>query len=199
MKVTPFETYQTYLSMKSHFTNRKYDFFKYGGKSRATMASFNKRKDKYWFEKTSRKYSDKEVLDFLLSNFVSANNPENLWIGEIINSGERTYAEWMKRQQSLTYLFKEQSNELLSNKKLNEVFDCSNNKHPIVLKKYLGGEISLETFMILEKVFSFVKNFDKKLTDPVWETVSLKIKKYTPFININVFPYKKILREMIND
>ena len=198
-KVTPFETYRTYLSMKSHFTNPKYDFIKYGGKSRATMTSFNKRKDKYWFEKTSRKYSDKEIVDFLLSNFINATNPQNLWIGEIINSGERTYAEWMKRQQSLTYLFKEQSNELLSNKKLNEVFDCSNNKHPIVLKKYLGGEISLETFMILEKVFSFVKDFDKKLKDPVWETVSLKIKKYTPFININVFPYKKILREMIND
>ena len=199
MKVTPFETYQTYLSMKSHFTNRKYDFFKYGGKSRATMTSFNKRKDKYWFEKTSRKYSDQQILDFLLSNFVSANNPENLWIGEIINSGERTYAEWMKRQQSLTYLFKEQLNELLFNRNLNEVFDCSNNKHPIVLKKYLGGEVSLETLMILEKVFSFTKNFDKKLTDPVWETVSLKLKKYTPFLNINVFPYKKILREMIND
>ena len=199
MKVTPFQTYQTYLSMKSHFTNRKYDFFKYGGKSRATMTSFNKRKDKYWFEKTSRKYSDQQILDFLLSNFVSANNPENLWIGEIINSGERTYAEWMKRQQSLTYLFKEQLNELLFSRNLNEVFDCSNNKHPIVLKKYLGGEVSLETLMILEKVFSFTKNFDKKLTDPVWETVSLKIKKYTPFLNINVFPYKKILREMIND
>ena len=59
--MSPFETYQTYLSMKSHFTNSKYDFFKYGGKSRATVTSFNKRKDKYWFEKTSRKYSDKEV------------------------------------------------------------------------------------------------------------------------------------------
>ena len=44
MKVTPYETYQTYLSMKSHFTNRKYDFFKYGGKSRATVSSFNKEK-----------------------------------------------------------------------------------------------------------------------------------------------------------
>ncbi len=185
--------------MKSHFTNRKYDFFKYGGKSRATITSFNKRKDKYWFEKTSRKYSDKEVLDFLLSNFLSANNPENLWIGEIINSGERTYAEWMRRQQSLTYLFKEQLSELLSNKNLNEVFDCSNSKHPIVLKKYLGGELSLETLMILEKVFSFVENFDKKLTDPVWETVSMKLKKYNSFLNINVFHYKKILRELIND
>ena len=66
-KVTPFETYQAYLGMKSHFTNPKYDFFRYGGKSRATMSSFNKRKDKYWFEKTSRKYSDQEVIDFLLS------------------------------------------------------------------------------------------------------------------------------------
>ena len=198
MKVTPFETYQTYLSMKSHFTNRKYDFFKYGGKSRATMSSFNKRKDKYWFEKTSRKYSDEEVLNFLLSNFVTTDNPQNLWIGEIINSGERNYAEWMRRQQSLTYLFKEQSSELLSKKNLNEVFDCSKG-HPPLLKKYLGGEISLETLTILEKVFSFVKNFDKKLDDPVWESVSLKIKKYTPFININVFHYKKILKEVIDN
>ena len=198
MKVTPYETYQTYLSMKSHFTNPKYDFFKYGGKSRATVSSFNKRKDKYWFEKTSRKYSDQEILDFLLSNFITANNPQNLWIGEIINSGERNYSEWMKRQQSLTYLFKEQLEELLSEKKLDEVFDCSKG-HPLILKKYLGGDLSLETLIILEKIFSFVKKFDKNIKDPVWETVSLKIKKYIPFININIVYYKKILRKIVNE
>ena len=198
MKVTPFETYQTYLSMKSHFTNKRYDFFKYGGKSKATMASFNKRKDKYWFEKTSRKYSDQEITDFLLANFVTTNTPQNLWIGEIINSGERTYADWMKRQQSLTYLFKEQSKKLLSEKELEEVFNCSKG-HPPILKKYLGGEISLETFVIFEKIFSFGKKFNHKLKDPVWETVSMKMKKYIPFLNINVFHYKKILREIVNE
>ena len=198
MKVTPFETYQTYLSMKSHFTNRKYDFFKYGGKSRATMSSFNKRKDKYWFEKTSRKYSDEEVLNFLLANFVNADTPQNLWIGEIINSGERTYAEWTRRKQSMTYIFKEQSEKLLSETDLEKLFNCSKG-HPLVLKRYLGGEISLETLTILEKVFSFAKEFDKKLQDPVWETVSLKLRKYSPFLNINVFNYKKILREVINE
>ena len=198
MKVTPFETYQTYLSMKSHFTNSKYDFFKYGGKSRATITSFNKRKDKYWFEKTSRKYSDEQVLDFLLANFVNADTPQNLWIGEIINSGERTYAEWMRRRQSMTYIFKEQTEKLLLENDLSKVFSCSKG-HPLLLKKYLGGEISLETLTILEKVFSFVKNFDKKLDDPVWESVSLKLKKYLPFININVFQYKKILRELVNE
>ena len=197
-KVTPFETYRTYLSMKSHFTNPKYDFIKYGGKSRATMTSFNKRKDKYWFEKTSRKYSDEEVLNFLLSNFAIADNPQNLWIGEIINSGERTYAEWKMRQQSLTYMFKEQSENLLLENDLEKVFNCSKG-HPIVLKKYLGGEISLETLSILEKVFSFKGKFDKKLKDPVWETVSMKLKKYLPFLNINVFQFKKILRDILNE
>ena len=198
MKVTPFETYRTYLSMKSHFTNPKFDFFKYGGKSRATITAFNKRKDKYWFEKTSRKYTDQEVVDFLLSNFVNATNPQNLWIGEIINSGERTYADWKMRQQSLTYMFKEQSENLLLENDLSKVFSCSKG-HPLLLKKYLGGEVSLETLSILEKIFSFQKNFDKKLDDPVWETVSMKLKKYLPFLNINVFQFKKILRDILNE
>ena len=196
--MSPFETYQTYLSMKSHFTNRKYDFFKYGGKSKATVTSFNKRKDKYWFEKTSRKYSDKEIVDFLLANFVSTDTPANLWIGEIINSGERTYADWIRRQQSLSYLFKEQSNELLSESKLEDVFNCSKG-HPIILKRFLSGKLCLEAFVIYDKIFQFVQNFDKKLVDPVWETVSLRIKKYDPFININMFQYKKILREIVNE
>ena len=198
LKVTPFETYQHYLSLKNHFTNPKYDFFRYGAKTRASITSFNKRKDKYFFEKTSRKYSDKEVVDFLVSNFISADNPQNLWIGEIINSGERTYAEWMRRQQSLSYLFKEQSNELLSENELAELFKCSKG-HPIILKKYLGGKVSLETLVIYNKIFDFVSVIDQKIDDPVWETVSLKIKKYNPFINIDIFQYKKVLRSIVNE
>ncbi len=198
MNVTPFETYQHYLSLKNHFTNPKYDFFRYGAKTRATVTSFNKRKDKYWFEKTSRKYSDKEIVEFLVANFVAVDNPQNLWIGEIINSGDRKYSDWKQRQQSLTYQFKEQSEKLLTENKLEDIFECSKG-HPIILKKYLGGEISLETFSIWEKVFSFQKNFDNKLTDPVWETVSLKLKKYIPFININVFQFKSVLRSILHE
>jgi len=198
LKVSPFETYQHYLSLKNHFTNPKYDFFKYGAKTRASVTSFNKRKDKYWFEKTSRKYSDKEVVDFLVSNFTATDNPQNLWIGEIINSGERNYADWMKRQQSLTYLFKEQSSELLLENELETLFNCTKG-HPLILKKFLSGSVSLETLTIFEKVFHFSKNFDKKLDDPVWESVSLKLKKYSPFLNIDVFQYKKILRSIIDE
>ena len=194
--MSPFEVYTQYLGLKNHFTNPKYDYFKYHKKTKASITSFNKRRDKYFFERTSRKYSDKEVVDFLVSNFTAASNPQNLWIGEIINSGERTYADWKKRKQSSTYLFKEQSNELLSSNKLETLFDCSKG-HPILLKKFLGGSISLETLVIFDRIFSFRAKFDKKLDDPVWETVSLKIKKYSPFLSVDVFKYKKIIRDIL--
>jgi hypothetical protein len=170
----------------------------YNKKVRASESSFNRRKDRYFFEKSSRKYNDKEIVDFLVSNFVATDNPQNLWIGSIINSGERNYSEWMKRQQSLTYLFKEQSEELLSEIKLEDAFNCSKG-HPPILKKYLAGKIGIETLVIYDIMFKFANVFDKKLLDPVWETVSLKIRKYKPFLNINVFNYKQLLREIVNE
>ena len=104
----------------------------------------------------------------------------------------------MRRQQSLTYLFKEQSNELLSENELESLFNCTKG-HPLILKKYLSGSVSLETLTIFDKVFHFSKNFDKKMDDPVWESVSLKLKKYSPFLNIDMFHYKKILRDIVNE
>lgn len=198
MKVAPFEVYCEYLALKNHFSNPKYDYFKYNKKVRATITSFNKRRDKYFFEKTSRKYNNEEIVNFLVANFVESTSVNRVWIGEIISSGERTYSDWTKRQQSLTYLFKEQSKELLSNNELEILFSCSKG-HPIILKRFLGGDISLETFVIYDRIFSFRKNFDKKLKDPVWETVSLKLQKYSPFLNIDVIKFKNILRDLVDE
>ena len=79
---------------------------------------------------------------------------------------------------------------------IDDVFDCSTG-HPPILKSYLGGNISLETMVIYDIIFEYGTNFDKKLNDPVWETVSRKIKKYKPFLNIDVPHYKKILKEIV--
>lgn len=192
----PFDTYKTYLALKNHFTKPEYDYQKYCGKVRANLQSFYKRKDRFWFEKISRNKDDKEVIEFFVSNFVSVDDPGTLWIGSIIREGEKTYTDWKKRTQSLTYVFKEESETLFRENKFEEVFDCSKG-HPPLLKKFLNGKISLETLVIYDRIFLFGKTFDKKLKDPVWETVSLKMKKYSPFIHIDVFRYKKILKEVV--
>ena len=195
-KVVPFDTYKCYLSLKNHFTKDSYDYHKYCGKSRATIQSFYKRKDRMWFEKISRQKTDQEILDFFVANFVSCNDPESLWIGEMIKEGEVRYQNWQKRVQSLSYVFKEESQSLFEENKFEDVFKCSKG-HPVLLKKYLSGKVSLETMVLLDKIFAYSNNFDKKLKDPVWETVSRKLKKYSSFLNIDVPRYKNILREIV--
>ena len=76
------------------------------------------------------------------------------------------------------------------------MFNCSKG-HPPILKSYLGGSTSLESMVIYDIILGYGKDFDKRLNDPVWETVSRKIKKYKPFLNINVPRYKKILKEVV--
>jgi len=190
----PFDAYRCYLSLKNHFTKEQYDYIKYRGKTRATVQSFYKRKDRFWFEKIARQKKDKEVEEFFVSNFIYSTDPGTMWIGEMIKEGEGRYTEWKKKVQSLSYIFKDEIDFLLENKKVDEVFDCSSG-HPLILKSHLGGNTSLETMVICDRIFEYRKDFDKKLIDPVWETISLKIKKYTPFLNIDVPRYKKILKQ----
>ena len=193
----PFDAYKCYLAMKNHFTKDKYDYLKYSGKVRATHQAFYKRKDRFWFEKFARNKNDKEIEEFFVSNFIYSSNPETMWIGEMIKEGEGRYTEWKKKVQSLSYIFKEESESLFTNNKFDDVFDCSKG-HPIVLKKFLGGSLSIESMVIYDRILGYGKDFDKKLKDPVWETVSRRVKKYSPFLNIDVFRYKKILKEVVS-
>ena len=192
----PFDAYRCYLSLKNHFTKDHYDYHKYRGKTRATVQAFYKRKDRFWFEKFARSKNDKEVGEFFVSNFIYSTDPATMWIGEMIKEGEGRYTEWKKKVQSLSYIFKEETESVFDDRKVDDVFNCSKG-HPPILKSYLGGDTSLESMVIYDIIFGYGKDFDKRLKDPVWETVSRKIKKYKPFININVPHYKKILKEVI--
>ena len=192
----PFDAYRCYLSLKNHFTKDHYDYHKYRGKTRATVQAFYKRKDRFWFEKFARSKNDKEVEEFFVSNFIYSTDPGTMWIGEMIKEGEGRYTEWKKKVQSLSYIFKEEVENVFEEQKVDDAFNCSKG-HPPILKSYLGGDTSLETMVICDIIFGYGKDFDKRLNDPVWETVSRKVKKYKPFLNINVPRYKKILKEVV--
>jgi len=190
------DAYRCYLALKNHFTKEHYDYIKYRGKTRASNAAFYKRKDRFWFEKFARQKNDKEIEEFFVSNFIYSTDPSTVWIGEMIKEGEGRYQEWQKKVQSLTYVFKQETESVFENKKVDDMFDCSKG-HPPILKIYLRGDISLESMVIYDRILGYGKDFDKRLKDPVWETVSRKIKKYSPFLNIDVSRYKKILKEVI--
>lgn len=196
-KVKPFDVYKNYLGLKNHFTKDTYDYHRYGGKSRASLDSFYKRRDRFFFEKLSRQKNDTEVVEFFVSNFVTCDDPQSLWIGEIVRNGEQNYTDWKKRLQSLSYTFKSEIENVFTDKDFDAMFRIEGTKHPQIIKEHLGKNISLETFVILNKIIGFKENFDKKLTDPVWKFLSMRINKYDSFIHIDVFKFRKILKEII--
>lgn len=198
-KVSPFDCYKSYLGLKNHFTKDKYDYHRYGGKSRASLESFYKRKDRFFFEKLSRQKDDSEVIEFFVSNFVSCDDPQSLWIGEIVRNGEQNYTDWKRRLQSLSYTFRSEIENVFTDKNFDEMFKIDGTRHPQVIKEHLGKTLSLESLVILNKILGFKDDFDKKLTDPVWKFLSMRIDKYDSFIHIDIFKFKKILKGVIVD
>ena len=77
------------------------------------------------------------------------------------------------------------------------MFSMDGSRHPDILKSYLRDDISIETLVILDRILGFRNDWDNKLSDPVWETVSMRMKKYSPFLNIEVSRYKKILKQVV--
>ena len=196
-KVKPFDCYKSYLGLKNHFTKQNYDYHRYGGKSRASLESFYKRKDRFFFEKLSRQKDDSEVIEFFVSNFVSCDDPQSLWIGEIVRNGETNYTRWKKRVQSLSYTFRTEIENVFSDKKFDEMFYIDGTRHPHIVREHLGKNLSLESLVILNKILGFKKEFDRRLDDPIWKFLSMRIDKYDSFIHIDVFKFKSILKEVI--
>lgn len=182
-----FEAYKLYVSLKNHFSNKSYDYFKYNGKNKLKVSSFEKRNDKVFFLKLA-KHSD--LLNFLVSNF---SQNEKLWIRDLAYSeeAENTYKDWIKRKQSLSYVFKQDLNKLDDD--FNKNFTIEENEHPLLLRLFLGKEISIETICLLLEFSGAIKHWNKKLEyDPLWESVKLKLVKYAPFIECDKDRLKQI-------
>ena len=182
--MTPVETYQSYLALKLHFEG-KYDYFKYGGKTSASAESFEKRKDKFKFVKLSTKLSDPQILDYYLANFIRGKK----WIGDF---DKTNWLEHKKVNQSLEYVYQNDIEKLLTiAENFDILFKVGEGNHPKLVKAYLGKKVSLETLVILEKVLHYREQFDAKISETyIWPKVSLLIKKYEPFLQIDVRAFR---------
>lgn len=195
MIMDAYEVYRYYLALRLHFTTDTYDVVKQRGKVKASKQAFLKRKDLFAIRKIADTYSDKEVVNFLVSNFVSGDR----WGGVFDTEAKDRYIDWKKRIESLTYLFDKEVNVIsnfCSNKGIDfeQVFVSEKNQHPYIIKLFLRKDISIETLVILECMFNYTSRLDEALaTDLVWPDVSRLIKKYKPFLEVNLNKYTKIL------
>lgn len=187
--MNPFETYQTYLSLKNHFSNLQYDCFKYNFKTSSSVSSFEKRRDKYQFIKLSK---HKDIINFIISNIMKDNCQ---WIGDLFNDqAELNYINWKKTQESITYIFSNEINNLLTT--FNDNFIVKNGKYPFLFKLYQKQKVSTETIIILNEILNFLPHWYTTIEDKlIFPSYYLKIVKYKPFIKYDLNKCKKILKE----
>lgn len=179
--MSAYNVYETYLALRQHFTNPNYDYFRYSGKVRTNIESFNKRRDRYFFEKLSRKKTESEIINYFVSNFIQSSDPSKMWVGELKTNGDENYLNWKTRTQSLSYRFKQELNILTEKHHLYEALFSESESHPRIIKQYLGGKISIETLVILDDLTSFMGKLN--VDDVVISLVIHKVKKYRPFLS----------------
>ena len=154
--IDSFQTYKYFMAIKLHLTTDRYDVFQSNGRVSGTRATFEKRNDRFLFEKLGHKFTQpRELIEYFVANIAYGNK-------NVIYSSESDeyYDIWTKRKESRTYIFKQQLEYLRSYLESNDIkyenlFDIHNNI-PELLKLYVGGHIHLETMVIINDVEDFL-------------------------------------------
>ena len=199
MIMDDFSVYRMYIALKLHFTTDNYDAIAQKGKVKASRIAFNKRKDLFSIKKIAKTYSDEDVANFLVANFSSGDR----WGGMFDTEAGKRFTEWKKKIESLSYVFTQDLDNIIleleeDGLKFEDIFKISNGQHPYIIKAYLRKTITLETLVILNKIYNYLDKFNLEITDTVvWPDVARLIKKYTPFLKINIEKYDATLRRRI--
>ncbi len=199
--MTGFDAYKLYVAIKQHFnTDNSYNYIQYSGKQRQiSVDSYNRRKDKFYFEAIGNKKKG-DLLQFYVANFVVG---DGQWIGDMYNQeSEKVYFGWKRIVESLTYLFKEDLvsiKEFLDERGLvfNDLFAIKDGSHPIIFRFVEQKMIKVETYIIMDAVLNFSPAFKKRVDDEfIYPITQYKFDRYSEFMNFDKVKYGKIMKEI---
>lgn len=192
--------FRLYLMMKHHF-NGKYDLIKYNWNIRVSDKSYQKRRDRYFFERLSEKYKLRELVLLMVSNLVSN---QEAWIGDLSDSDAidfyRNYVVKLKSIRDTVeddlkniYYFSKKMNITLS-----DVFNFNEKMGSSYLLKLLQSQIiTAETFLFLDSFLDVINKYDSEMSDIIWNNYSVKLKAYKKILLIDNKTAKQLFKETI--
>ena len=189
--------YLLFLALRTHFTRPSYDFFRMKGKLRATKESYDKRKDKMFFEKIAKRYNAEELKNFYVANFLE---DKHYIIDMIDDIAHGVYFDYEKRRQSLAYIFKNDLDRVFEHG-CKYAFNDVDSDYPHIVGLILNRTIAIESAIILNDYIPYVNKFNKYFEndDVIWSRVALKLSKYRPFLHYDAEKFKAILKEKVNE
>jgi T4 gene Gp59 loader of gp41 DNA helicase len=187
--MTPHEVFCKYLAIKNHFTQPKYDYFRYNGKMNIKKETFDARRDRIIFQMMAKKIPSDNVEDVILSNILA----DNLYaVNYIHEDGQEVFRQYQKYMQSITYNFSNELDNALTavDGDVRKLFKKSSNGYPEIVNLHYQHVVSLQTIVILDYFIQFLKKFEDLNGDYIWDKFLMKVRKYAPFV-LRVIDKKK--------
>jgi hypothetical protein len=208
MTKNEFECFRLYSALRAYFLG-SFDFFKYDGKIKVSPSTYDKRKDKYFFQKLSKKYSTDELKDYFVSNLVNNNTK---WTGDLVSiEAEDTYLNFKKLIENFGYIFEVDCIKLQRYQedyriKFIEFFKTKSSFGPYL--QFVG--IRRESMILLNEIVRFqinstlYKPFEllSQVTNgtPMWDSEERPLlEKYTHFLRFDRPKIKKIIDKYLQE
>ncbi len=195
--MTGFEAYRLCHSLKLHFNTDSYDYFKYNGKTNVSQKSYRKRREfPTIYESLSSRYKDDKLMEYFVANIVDGDPNAGIYG----NEGDEKYLKWKRNIQNITYTFSQQIEDLLEKvNHFDDLFKVVGGNNPVLLQHYYWGDVSIETFIIMNKVLNFFPQFSRELDDEYrWPNVKRRCEKYAKFLDIDIQKYIEILKNKLD-
>lgn len=196
-----YDAYRKYVAIKLHFQTN-YDYFKFAGKAKVSRESYETRRDKHIFERLAKVYDEDNYELLLLANFLDSSDT---WIGTIASEqGRAKYISLKKRLQSLQYEFKQNMERIKSDldyaiiPSFDSLFSkpLNDDSWPHIVSLLTHQDITLESFIIMNKVLNFLPRISKHVEDDlVWPEIYKLVTKYSPFVRVDLKPFKDIMKK----
>ena len=99
---------------------------------------------------------------------------------------------------SMSRVYVEDLQRIATKDNFNELFKVEDGQFPKLLIALMQKEITIETMVILNNVFDFIRIWDKKISDDiVYPKISRKIRKYGSFLVVDVDKYKALTKKTL--
>lgn len=181
IKIDGKSVYILYLQLKNHFNGRKC-VIKSGWRMNVTDESYAKRKDKFFFQRLSEKFTLKQLCLIFISNLIAN---QDAWIGEISDSDPLNFYQlYIARLRNVRGRYEDDIKNIyyfakkVEVKSLNDIF-IYNEAHSAsyIFKLLQSGIISFETFIMLDSFLNIIEAHDQ-YDNIIWSSYSTRLKAY---------------------
>ena len=185
--MTGYDAFTLHNAINLHF-NGAYDCFKYNFKTNVTERTYWKRPDKFQLTKIGKRFKKR---DDIIMYFAAHQVAGNKFSGDMIRD-EETYTNFLKRIDSISYLFKNELEEI-SDVKFDTLLEIEET-YPRIVQLHLEGTVSLETLCIVNRLTGFIEKANSRISETIlWPDLYKKITKYQSFLKFDDLKMRMII------